>query len=301
MPLYIGDYLADTRHLTTEEHGAYLLLLMTYWRIGGPLPDDDVKLSRMAGLTLKRWLGMRKTIIEFFRAGEGQLVSTRAQREIDNSKKRSEVARAKAMKRHGTDDAAASAQQCTDDEERVKNGQSPYTRPRASPSPSPLSPLSEESPLPPADPANAVIRSLDETISEIFGAEQARPYPHATDRVIANRMLEAGATPELLAGVFRAICQRMKSQGRRRPDNLKFFDGPVSDALAESARPARKEPDPLPSAGQHMDHEYFRWKARIEGWKMKRLWDADWGPSPVQPGCLAPPELIKEFGLEKAA
>lgn len=65
MPLYVADYLADTRRLSTLEHGAYMLLIMDYWRHGG-LPDDDIKLARIAGLTEADWLRFKPTIMRFF-------------------------------------------------------------------------------------------------------------------------------------------------------------------------------------------------------------------------------------------
>jgi len=68
MPLYVGDYLGDTGHLTTGQHGAYLLLMMHYWR-KGELPDDDRQLSKITKLPLKTWCEYRPTLQDFFHDG----------------------------------------------------------------------------------------------------------------------------------------------------------------------------------------------------------------------------------------
>ena len=66
MPLYTSDYLGDTGHLTTEQHGAYMLLLMQMWNAGGKLPNNKQILARIARCSTKKWLGMADIILEFF-------------------------------------------------------------------------------------------------------------------------------------------------------------------------------------------------------------------------------------------
>lgn len=84
MPFYTDAYLADTRHLTTEEHGAYLLLLMCAWRSKGcQLKDDDRQLARIVGISSARWKRLRTVLSEFFVISGGywrqkKLVATHA-------------------------------------------------------------------------------------------------------------------------------------------------------------------------------------------------------------------------------
>lgn len=48
MPLYGGDYLRDTMHLSAAEDGIYLRLLMHYWHSQHPLPVDRRKVEGIA-------------------------------------------------------------------------------------------------------------------------------------------------------------------------------------------------------------------------------------------------------------
>jgi uncharacterized protein YdaU (DUF1376 family) len=85
MPLWIGDYLADTTHLTTEQHGAYLLLLMAYWRKGGPLPADEPTLARIAKMTTHKWKATRPIMVALFIEENGVWRSKRADAELEKA------------------------------------------------------------------------------------------------------------------------------------------------------------------------------------------------------------------------
>jgi uncharacterized protein YdaU (DUF1376 family) len=65
MPMYWGNYHADTAHLSTVQHGAYLLLIGHYWQHGG-LPDDDAQLANITRLPLEEWLRHRPVLHAFF-------------------------------------------------------------------------------------------------------------------------------------------------------------------------------------------------------------------------------------------
>ena len=73
LPLFTDAYMADTRHLTTLQHGAYLLLLMTAWRMPDcALPNDDVFLARICGMDKRTWQKNRDVIMAFWRQDEKQ-------------------------------------------------------------------------------------------------------------------------------------------------------------------------------------------------------------------------------------
>jgi uncharacterized protein YdaU (DUF1376 family) len=80
MPVFIGDYLADTMHLSTEQHGAYLLLLFHLWRRGS-LHDDDGTLAQITGLTRAAWSQARPVLAEFFQIHDGLWCHGRVERE----------------------------------------------------------------------------------------------------------------------------------------------------------------------------------------------------------------------------
>lgn len=141
LPLFTDAYLGDTTHLSTFEHGAYLLLLIVSWRSPGCcLPDDDALLSRYTRMTRDKWRKIRPILEPFFHIRDGFWHQARLQDELQHLQSRRDQ-----QSEAGKASAAAKLLK------RGNRGSTPVGQPlqrnsngKATPTPFPHIPLSKE-------------------------------------------------------------------------------------------------------------------------------------------------------------
>jgi len=113
-PLWTDAYLGDTTHLTTIEHGAYLLLLIVAWRSKeGHLPDNDDMLARYTKLGINHWKKVRPILEPFFIVQDSVWVQLRLKDELTAvkllSQNQSRKAKARWLKNNDSTNAVASS------------------------------------------------------------------------------------------------------------------------------------------------------------------------------------------------
>jgi uncharacterized protein YdaU (DUF1376 family) len=271
MQFYVADYLGDTRHLTTEQHGAYLLLLMTMWRSDGVLSDDPAKLARIAGLTVARWHKISADIMAFFTSCEGGITQGRLAAELaiadEKSEKRSQSgkagARAKALKSNklGSANAIRSL--------------------KHSPEPEPEKVIEANASLSSAPPPASPM-----TYPEPFEAAW-KAYPHVKGRSSKPKAL--GHWRRLSPATRQALPSAVARYARDGREPRAECGAPAMQRWLADARFADWMPEAESSAGVWTDD---RWSAvvalnRDEGW-----WSDNLGPKPGEPGCRVPAHLI---------
>lgn len=84
-----GDYARDTRALSLAAHGAYTLLLDTYYATERPLPADDESLFRICcAMTKPEQDAVKKVVGQFFSLEEDGYHNIRADDDIDRAQRR---------------------------------------------------------------------------------------------------------------------------------------------------------------------------------------------------------------------
>lgn len=70
-PFELDSYTDDTAHLTCEEHGAYLQLMLAYYRSEKPLPARDRSLAATCKLSMDAWMEAKEALAPFFNERDG--------------------------------------------------------------------------------------------------------------------------------------------------------------------------------------------------------------------------------------
>lgn len=291
MPFYIGDYLADTLHLSRDQHGGYMLLIIAYWRNGAPLLDDDGYLGAITKASAAEWKKLRPVLSRFFTVTDGHWSHKRIDKEIakaaNRSNERSNAGAKGAAKRWQKDSLAIA--------EPLANAQQNDAQ-----SPLDVSSLRSET--------NARgARSAAKAEFEAWWKE----YPHkvakggAETKYLAARKLVSAET--LIEGVKRYVANKPPHidwcgpavwlHNRRWEDEPAFVkredEAPAAtgtDRIAEFWK-GFEDPDRVKREPQ--------WAIRLCDWASGGFWMSQFGRRPDDPNCSAPPQM-RAWAIKKA-
>lgn len=112
MPLFNGDLLANTLHLSAQEFGAYMLLIIHAWEFKATVKVADAQ--RIARVGNRHWVEVRDTLAPFFdhpnglQGGALEVVHSRVAKELATAAEMSNKRKGAAMQMHANRRASAS-------------------------------------------------------------------------------------------------------------------------------------------------------------------------------------------------
>ena len=239
MPLFVGDYLRSTRHLTPEEHGAYFLMLMHCWDVAGPLPLEERRLISIVNARTESEIGsMRSVLAEFFVRMNDGYYNARMMREIERSNMLSSKRAGAAAKRWEARGAIQAIQAQSNSKASVVQLHSNCIANGTTPSPSPdqTKPEKEKTKTTRAARASGSPAAPADVCPEVwadFLAIRAAARSPLTSTALAGIEREAKAAGMGLEAALRVCCERgwrgFKAAWVER-------DRSPSDAAAEAIR-----------------------------------------------------------------
>lgn len=278
---YVGDYLRDTMHLTTRQHGGYSLLLWAAYSRGGGLPEAEVR--TVTRLDESAWAEDRATLAEFFDIRGGTWWHGRVLRELE---KRGQISAARSAAASAGNDARWIANASQNDRKSEA--------PASAPSPSPEGVEQQDAPdsLPGGrEPTGDTAVLLADWILGYFN----NPNLLRVDEIRAWRTM--GANDALIMEVLRSITERQRiANAEWKPSALRYFTPAVEQALK-----TRKADDE--AADRQINEGWRTWEPRVRGFKDHGRWLDEWEAKPdaAIPNRAIPGALLVKYGFKKEA
>lgn len=261
MQLYVSDFIGDTLHLSTEQIGAYMLMLMAMWNAGGSLPDDDAKVARVVRMSVKKWRAISDDLMVYFDRSEGLITHNRLTKELQKSERKSQ-SRASAGAKGGAAKALKNNNQVVANAKQLPK-HSPDTREKELPNGSSKKPT-------PRDELSSV---LDVEHAEAVLAHRQKLRKPLTVRAASLLAKKLGQCPDANAAADLMIergWQAIEPDWVRNASQPNGTDPPKRDLTDDD------------------------WRKRIGYWRRSGEWVSGWGPKPGTEGCKAPQHLLDE-------
>lgn len=312
-------YISNTMHLTTEEHGAYLLLMLTYYGTGKPLPGYDRALASIVKLPLERWGVIRVALEPFFVVDGDVWRHERIEAELleASSKHAAAVAKSKAAHeaRYGkktTGDAQSMPQAAPKPASRKKPASS---KSQASSQPAPSTPQAEHQPAHLQEhitlsnerviareqnddnPTKAIDRLGEEKSFNPLGTTLPETWtPSDGDMATAGAygMDSEAISTEVLT--FHAYNAQNGTFSKNWSATWQMWCARWKEREAAKPKPAkaRVEVNVEPTAA-NWDWAARTWAKGNSVWSYKTL-----GPEPGQAGCRCPIIFLTKYGIDPA-
>lgn len=293
LPLFTDAYIADTAHLTCEEHGAYLRLLMFAWRSPGcRLPDDDARLARMLGLTIKRWGSIKSSVMAFWSLEDGHWVQKRLSREHQFVSEKVEKKRASGR--------LGGRPKSLENNDQVKANGSEIEK-RIGSEPKAPTPTPTYTPVVPKGTKDAEPEGFAEWFAAYPKRDGANPRAPAASRYAST--IKAGIPSETLLRAVRAYAKECERKGKIGTEYVKQAQYWLSAkdrlwehyaAQPEAAKPRGEGPDEYLASlsDDRWRDEVNRWRARLGYWPLRTR-----TPPPDDPATAVPKHILAEMNL----
>lgn len=291
MPLYIADYLADTAHLSAGEHGAYLLLIMHYWRVG-KLPTDERQLSRIARMNTREWAASRETIAAFFDADwRHERIETELAKSASKSNARAQCGArggsAKSLKNKEAALANAKILLEQNDSKALASSSQSHTY---------VSSLRSETP----EAADAAPRTAPKkggpTIEWLANLTGVHPVGQNFDISPIVKLFDAGKTlDEIETGIKTAL--KLGEPGMKWRRWSQFVGWVENVGKERPKRPEQPKPDTF-DVNAANDREARMFRNSLDDWLKTGRWNPHCpSHAPDSPACFIPAAILAEFGL----
>lgn len=221
---YHSDALTGFMSLTLEERGAYQTILDLIYDRGGPIVDNDRLLAGYMGVSLRKWMALRDTLIGKGKIAieDGHISNARAIFELEKSSKTS-----RKLAENGSKGG------CKSGETRKKSNENNESYE------APLEPGLSHTRSQIPEEANASmrvgVREADFGLVELsvdLCRDAGVPLPdHGTaerNRQTVERWVSEGAAPALIRQVVTKRCATLRTS----PRSLAYFDEPVRQAIS---------------------------------------------------------------------